>query len=78
MLVVSKNDNVGMPYNGDPISMVVKYGASPPPGKPAISILAPVCPPVDSGHNPGEILSRSAVLFGFDCRICSSLAVTML
>ena len=42
MLVVSKNDSVGMPYNGEPISSVVKYGASPPPGKPAISMLAPV------------------------------------
>jgi hypothetical protein len=78
MLVVSKNDSVGMPYSGEPIISVVKYGASPPPGKPAISMFAPVCPPVDSGQRPGEIFSRSAVLFGFDCRICSSLAVTML
>jgi len=28
--------------NGEPISCVVKYGASPPPGKPAISMFAPV------------------------------------
>jgi hypothetical protein len=42
MLVVSKNDIDGMPYNGEPISSVVKYGASPPPGKPAISMFAPV------------------------------------
>ena len=42
MLVVSKNDSVGMPYNGEPIICVVKYGASPPPGKPAISMFAPV------------------------------------
>jgi hypothetical protein len=31
-----------MPYSGEPISCVVKYGASPPPGKPAISMFAPV------------------------------------
>ena len=78
MLVVSKNDSVGMPYSGEPISSVVKYGASPPPGKPAISMFAPVWPPVDSGHMPGEIFSRSAVLLGFARRISSSLAVTML
>ena len=78
MLVVSKNDSVGMPYNGEPISCVVKYGASPPPGKPANSMFAPVWPPVDSGHMPGEIFSRSAVLFGFELRISSSFAVTML
>ncbi len=76
--VVSKNDSVGMPYSGEPISSVEKYGASPPPGKPAISMLAPVWPPLLSGHMPGEILSRSAVLLGLACLICSALAVTML
>jgi len=66
-----------MPYSGEPISCTVLNGASPPPGKPAISILAPVWPPVDSGQSPGEIFSRSAVLFGLACRICSALAVVI-
>jgi hypothetical protein len=40
-------------------------------------MFAPVWPPVDSGQMPGEILSKSAVLFGFACRIASASAVTM-
>ena len=75
IVVCSKNDRVGMPYSGEPIIWTVKNGASPPPGKPAISMLAPVWPPVDSGHRPGAIFSRSAVLFGLACLICSASAV---
>src|SRR2546430_12213969 len=41
--------------------MLVKYGASPPPGMPAISMLAPVWPPDDSGQIPGDTLRMSAV-----------------
>jgi hypothetical protein len=75
-VVCSKNDSVGMPYTGEPFNCTVKYGASPPPGKPAISMFAPVWPPVDSGQIPGDIFSRSAVLFGFARLICSRFAVT--
>ena len=75
--VCSKNDSVGMPYSGEPISCTVLKGASPPPGKPAISMLAPVWPPVDSGHRPGAIFSRSAVLLGLAILICSAVAVVI-
>ena len=62
---------------GDPIICRVKYGASPPLGKPATSMLAPVWPPVDSGQIPGDIRNRSAVLFGFASLICSASAATI-
>ena len=43
------NDSVDMGYSGEPFISNVAYGASPPPGKPATSIFAPVSPPEDSG-----------------------------
>ena len=38
----SMKEREGMPYSGVPLIMLVKNGASPPPGIPAISMLAPV------------------------------------
>ncbi len=57
-------DSDGVPYSGIPSIMLVKNGASPPLGKPATSMFAPVCPPVDSGQMPGESFRMSAELIG--------------
>src|SRR6516162_10391041 len=55
--LLSMKDRKDEPYRGEPWIMVVKYGESPPPsGKPATSILTPVCPPDASGQTPGESL----------------------
>src|SRR5258706_4448763 len=61
----SRKDRDGEPYSGEPWIIVVKYGESPPPlGKPATSMLTPVCPPDASGQMPGESLKISAALAG--------------
>src|SRR5580698_10265861 len=56
-VLLSIKDKSAEPYRGEPWTMVVKYGESPPPlGKPATSILTPVCPPEASGQIPCESL----------------------
>src|SRR5450631_1176310 len=75
----SKKDRDATPYSGEPWIMVEKYGESPPPlGKPATSILTPVCPPDASGQIPGESLKISAALAGFAFLISSWFSDTML
>ncbi len=56
---------------------MVTNGASPSDGMPRTKMLAPVPPPLGSAHTPGTILSRSAVLCGTACWICSGLAVVI-
>ena len=52
--------------------LIVKNGASPPPGKPRTNTFAPDSPPELSTQTPGTALNKSAVLLGESLTIWSA------